>query len=114
MVVRVHLCQFLLQSLSKMTDCSKCPSCGTAPCYLPLVGSEAECSNAGCKNYSSELYPISVKAPKTVEDCGPDDTACVGCSCEYVGGADADDAMEPKAGNVPVYLWSTYHHDFGD
>lgn len=79
----------------------KCPRCGTSPCYVPMLFGRVECSNPECVEYSSERYGIlPVPASEPNESPGKNDEDSI--STEY-----------EDTGEV-TYLWSNYHHDFGD
>lgn len=69
-----------------------CPKCGSQA-YVSLMG-DVECSNSSCPNYSPALYP-----PPKAEEPKNDTKA----------------EMSPEIDSEKtMWLWSNYHHDFGD
>lgn len=102
-----------------MTTNTKCPVCGSNPCYISFLGN-VECSNANCKHFSADLYPANSPDTVTEEESyqGCDASSCEGCSCsgfasvtKVVSSTDSDDEEEVE---TPTYMWSNQHHDFGD
>lgn len=93
-----------------MTD--GCPRCGSKPCYIPIIGN-IECSNPKCSSYSKELYPPP--PPPATPSSGeenknkPEKKITV-YSSSYVINKDANIDDDGQLN----FVWSNYHHDFGD
>lgn len=83
----------------------KCPRCGTSPCYLPMLFGRIECSNKTCENYSAERFPPTPPvSSSSVEETNP----------FFYEEEDGDENALEEEDTSPKYLWSNYHHDFGD
>jgi hypothetical protein len=77
----------------------KCTVCGSSPAYIGFVGNKCECSNPKCKCYSPELYPVDPAAEVIQGETKTNKTL-------------TDDDISPR--QTPLWIWSNYHHDFGD
>lgn len=52
-----------------MKDTTKCPKCGTSPCYIGIgFSGKIECSNIECFYYSEDLYPITKEKNEEMDD----------------------------------------------
>lgn len=96
----------------------KCPSCGSKPCYVPMLFGRVECCNKNCEHYSASRYPVlpvpgsdSLLSAESLSDLAETPVK------QGTGGNkdhDKNFATSFEDAEGPVYLWSNYHHDFGD